>query len=110
MNGRMTTPISIINKTYTTDSEGFQTATDILIVQTKAYREGRHGSERWRNRASFTDATDLFTIRNPGVEITTGYYIECEGNTWDITSVENVKGRGMYLEILGRLVVPSGTT
>jgi hypothetical protein len=37
----------------------------------------------------------------PGVTVTTEMKILCSGHTFEITSVENVKGRGMYLEVLG---------
>lgn len=106
--GRMTTSISIVKHTTTYDSEGFSTQTDVAVKDTRAYREGRHGSTAWRNRASFTTATDLFIIRNPGVKITTDMVIICDGDSFNITSVENIKGRGMYLEILAEEVKPSG--
>ena len=106
--GRMLTPITINSVTNSPDSEGFPTITRTPVVSCKAYREGRHGSEAWRNRAACTDATDLFVIRDPHVTIKTDMEIVCGEQTFQITSVENVKGRGMYLEILGREVVPSG--
>jgi len=34
--------------------------------------------------------------------------IICEGKRYEITSVENVKGRNMYTEILAKEVHPSG--
>lgn len=34
--------------------------------------------------------------------------ILCDGDTFEITSVENVKGKGMYLEVLGQEVKKSG--
>lgn len=106
--GRMITPITIQSVSNSPDSEGFKTLTKTPVVTCKAYREGRHGSEAWRNRAAFTDATDRFVIRDPHLAIKTDMEIVCGSQTFQITSVENVKGRGMYLEILGREVVPSG--
>ena len=74
-----------------------------------AYREGRHGSEKWTNRASFTDATDLFRFRTiPGIIPTTDMMLMVDNRRFEITSVENVKGRGMYIEILAKEVKPSG--
>lgn len=43
----------------------------------------------------------------PGVEITTKLFLLCDGCRYDITSVEDVKGRGMYVEILAKKVVAS---
>lgn len=55
-----------------------------------------------------SEATDLFRFRAiPGVVVTTEHFIECEGEFFDITSVENVKGRGMYTEVLAKKVVSS---
>ena len=108
--GRMTTVVSIVSRANTPDSEGFASVVDTTLKTVRAYREGRHGSEAWRNRASFTDATDLFVIRYPGFQVKTDMFVVCGSQTFAITSVENVKGRGMYVEILGREVVPSGNT
>lgn len=106
--GRMTRTVQIIRRTNTPDSEGFSSTQDEVIKTVKAYREGRHGSEAWRNRASFTDATDMFTIRYPHFEVKTDMFVRDGDSIFTITSVENVKGRGMYVQILGREVVPSG--
>ena len=79
-----------------------------MIASIRVYREGRHGSERWANLATFSEATDLFRFRAiPGVEVSTEHFIECDGERFDITSVENVKGRGMYTEVLAKKVVSS---
>ena len=98
----------IITKTVK-DSEGFTTTKDEVLASIRVYREGRHGSERWANRASFTDATDLFRFRSiPGLKITTEMAIVCEDGRFEITSVEDVKGRRMYVEVLAREVKASG--
>ncbi|MPN43190.1 hypothetical protein SDC9_190749 [bioreactor metagenome] len=92
----------------TKDSEGFATTSQTILVSVRVYREGRHGSEKWANLAAFSEATDLFRFRAiPGVLVTTEHYIECERELFDITSVENVKGRGMYTEVLAKKVVSS---
>lgn len=101
--------IDIVEKRHTTDDEGFSTETDVTVASVRAYREGRHGSEKWANMAAFSTATDLFRFRViPGLEITTDMRILCDGHTFEITSVEDVKGRGMYLEVLGQEVTRSG--
>lgn len=91
------------------DDEGFNKEIEVWLGNVRAYREGRHGTEKWANRASFTDATDLFRIRkSPNFTVNTDLFIECDGSRFEITSVEDVKGRGMYIEILAREVKPSG--
>ena len=107
--GKMNTFISIVEKQFTQDDEGFKTETDVTVAEVRAYREGRHGSEKWANMASFSTATDLFRFRViPGVTVTTDMRILCDGHTFEITSVDDVKGRGMYLEIMAQEVKPGG--
>ena len=107
--GKMNTLITITKKEFVKDNEGFKTETDITVAETRAYREGRHGSKRWVNMASFSTATDLFRFRViPGLAVTTDMKILCGGQSFEITSVENVKGRGMYLEVLAQEVKPGG--
>ena len=107
--GKMNTFLDILEKKITTDAEGFKSEQEVVLASIRAYREGRHGSEKWANRAAFTDATDLFRFRViPGITVTTNLRILCDGHIFEITSVENVKGRGMYLEVLAREVKPSG--
>lgn len=107
--GKMNTFISIVEKQFTQDDEGFKTETDVTVAEVRAYREGRHGSEKWANMATYSTATDLFRFRIiPGVTVTTEMKILCDGHTFEITSVEDVKGRGMYLEVLVQEVKQSG--
>ena len=107
--GKMNTQIQITQKRVTLDDEGFQTESDVIVAEVRAYREGRHGSEKWANRAAFSEATDLFRFRTiPGVKISTDMRLFCDGSVFEITSVEDVKGRGMYIEALAKVVQPSG--
>ena len=88
------------------DSEGFTTTADEILASVRVYREGRHGSERWANLAAFSEATDLFRFRLiPGLTVTTDHILVCEDGRFEITSVEDVKGRGMYTEVLAKKVV-----
>lgn len=107
--GKMSTQIQITQKQVTLDDEGFQTESNVVVATVRAYREGRHGSEKWSNRAAFSEATDLFRFRTiPGVKISTDMRLLSDGSVFEITSVEDVKGRGMYVEVLAKEVQPSG--
>lgn len=107
--GKMNKFVGITQKQFVTDSEGFQSETDVVVTKVRAYREGRHGSEKWANRAVFSEATDLFRFRTiPGLKISTDMRILCDSSVFEITSVEDVKGRGMYIEVLAKEVEPSG--
>lgn len=107
--GKMNTQIQITRKRVALDDEGFQTESNVVVATVRAYREGRHGSEKWANRAAFSEATDLFRFRAiPGVRISTDMRLLCDCSVFEITSVEDVKGRGMYIEALAKEVQPSG--
>ena len=85
------------------DEEGFISESDVILASLRVYQEGRHGSTKWANLAAFSEATDLFRFRViPGVGITTDHIIVCDGGRYDIVSVEDVKGRGMYIEVLAK--------
>ena len=105
----MNVQVSIVMESVTKDAEGFATKTNSILTSIHAYREGRHGSQKWVNRAAFSEATDLFRFRViPGLTVTTGHVILCGDARFSITSVEDVKGRGMYLEVLAKKVTPDG--
>lgn len=107
--GKMNAFIDIIKTQMVKDAEGFSMETDVVVASIRAYREGKHGTEKWANRAVFSDATDLFRFRAiPDISVTTDMVIVCEGKRFEITSVEDVKGRGMYVEVLGKKVEVSG--
>lgn len=106
--GKMNSFAEIREQRTIQNSEGFAAKVDVTIASVRCYREGRHSSERWANLAAFSEATDLFRFRAiPGVMVTTDHYLVCDGERFDITSVENVKGRGMYLEVLAKKAVAS---
>ena len=63
--GKINTRIVFYDKLNATDDEGFKDELEVWLMEIRAYREGRHGTEKWANRAAFTDATDLFRFRKP---------------------------------------------
>lgn len=106
--GQMNRPAQICEKRTEIDSEGFSNRSASVLADIRVYVEGRHGSERWANLAAFSEATELFRFRRiPDIEVTTRQYILMDGKEYDIISVENVKGRNMYLEILAKKVEAS---
>ena len=106
--GLMNKKAKIISIVRETDSEGFSFENIAILAEVRVFVEGRHGSERWANLAAFSEATELFKLRRaPNLAITTKHYIEIDGIRYNILSVENVKGRGMYLEVLAKRVEAS---
>ena len=107
--GKMNICIDLVKKEVSVDAEGVKSEKEVTQASVRAYREGRHGSERWANMAAFWEATDLFRFRViPGVSVTTDLALLCDGDRFEITSVEDVKGRGMYLEVMAKVVKPGG--
>ena len=93
--------IDIVLPSTVKDDEGFSIQGDSVLASVRAYREGRHGTQKWANRAAFSEATDLFRFRTiPGLSVTTAMAIVCDNERYDITSVEDVSGRSMYVEVL----------
>lgn len=99
--GKMNTLIDIIETKKVKDPDGFVITIDVVVASIRAYREERHGSTFWANRAAWSTATNLFQFRViPGLLITTAMKIGCGSDKFKITSVENVRGKGMYIELL----------
>lgn len=106
--GLMNKKAQLCIETENIDAEGFNFKTVAVIAEMRVFVEGRHGSELWANLAAFTEATELFRFRRiPNLEITAKHFIVCEGKRYNILSVENVKGRNMYTEILAKQVEAS---
>lgn len=105
---KMNTFIDIVLPNGTIDSEGFATNGDVVLASLRAYKEDRYGNESWKNRASFSSATALFRLRKrPGLKVTTAMAIVCEDGRYNILSVEDIKNRGMYIELLAEKLVES---
>lgn len=99
----MNTPVDIASITLASDAEGFTTKQLTVVASVRAYREGRHGTQVWANRAAFSEATDLFRFRMiPSFAVTTDHVLMCDGSAFNIISAEDVKGRGMYMEVLAK--------
>lgn len=106
--GKMNSFIKVIQSKPDKDADGFKQDTETVLAELRAYIEERRGTETWANRASFSTATVLFRFRKqPGLEISTSHLVECSDGKYRILSVEDVKGRGMYIELLAEKIEPS---
>lgn len=100
--GKLNTRIDIISTEPVKDSEGFVTTGDNIIASVRAYFEQKNSTEKWLNMSQNNSVNALFRLRMiPNIEITNKHIIVCDGQRYNIYSVENVKNKGMYLEILG---------
>lgn len=106
--GKMNTFISLLSTVPIKDEEGFVTKGDNILASVRAYKEDRHGSEKWTNMASFSAASSLFRFRKiPGLKVTNEMFIDCEDGRYQILSAEDVRNRGMYVEALAEKLKPT---
>ena len=97
----MTAIVTIAEVKIEKDSDGLMKPKDSPIINIRAYREFRRGTERWAHLAAFSEATCLFRFRKiPGIEVRPDMVILCDGLRYRIISAEDVRGKGMYLEAL----------
>lgn len=105
----MSTFIEIIEPRKIKDDSGFVVDQDVVLASIRAYKEMRHGNKMWANRAAFSKATLLFRFRKvPSLEVKTSQIIVCDTGRYNILSVENMKNRDMYIEVLCDEVKISG--
>ena len=103
--GKMNTFIDIISTAPVKDAEGFATHGDIILASVRAYFEPKNSTEKWANMAAFSAVNALFRFRKiPGVEVVPSFTIACSDGRFKISSVEDVRGRGMYVEVLAEKI------
>lgn len=101
--GQLRSFIEIVKLVTEKDSEGFADTKYETIAKVRAYHEARHGSQKLVDLAAFSESTDLFKFRKiPGLTVTTSHIIICDSVRYDITSVDDISGRGMYVEVLAK--------
>lgn len=100
----MNTTIDIISTEPIKDAEGFVTTGDHILASVKAYKETRNTSARWEriiSNAAFSSVTAMFRFRKiPGLTVDTTLFISDADGRYNIVSAEDVRGRGMYVEVL----------
>ena len=103
---RMRHFIEIISTEPDKDFMGFAKQGESVLAKVRAAKEVRNGTETRRNNATFSTVGISFRFRTiPGVTVTPAMFITCDGERFNITSVENV--RDMYLVCIVEKVEPS---
>ena len=106
--GKMNTLVDIVNTAPVKDAEGFVSNGDTILATIRAYREEKHGNESWANRSAFSTASALFRFRkHPTLTVTTDMTLVCDTGRYRILSVEDVRGRGLYIEVLAEKLEPT---
>lgn len=102
--GKMNTTIDIISTEPVKDAEGFVTTGDHILSSVRAYKEVRNTSAKWEriiSNAAFASVTAMFRFRKiPGLTVTTSHFLSDGEGRFNIVSAEDVRGRGMYVEVL----------
>ena len=108
--GAMNTPITILETQIVKDKDGFGVPKEMPVACIRAYKEDKNATEKWANNAMFQQTSALFRFRCiPHTTITTEMKIECYSGRYDRISVENIKGKNMYIEVLAtKEVKPNG--
>ena len=106
--GKMNTLMDIVSTVPVKDAEGFVSNGDTVLATMRAYREEKHGNESWASRAAFSTASALFRFRkHPTLMVTTDMTLVCDTGRYRILSVEDVRGRGLYIEMLAEKLEPT---
>lgn len=109
MSIKLTHFIELMRVEMTTDAEGFPLERDVSLAHVRCYREDRYGSETWKNRSLFSKATTLFRLRKiPGISLDTRCVVIAEDGRFNILSVEDIRSKGLYWEILAEKVDTKG--
>jgi len=99
MLGKMNSAITIIRVEQGTDAAGFAAPRDVVLASVRAYKEDRHGSVKWANRATFSEATALFRFRViPNLSAEPLYIMVCGLKRYEVLSAEVI--RGMFVDCL----------
>lgn len=106
--GKMRHNINILETKSIKDKEGFVSKQDVIVARVKAYKESKHANEMWANLSVFSTATALFRFRKlPNLEVSNKMRIEHKGKRYQILAIEDIREKGMYLEVLAKSVEAS---
>jgi head-tail adaptor len=102
--GKLNSFINIITTEPVKDAEGFTSSRHTTIASVRAYMETRNTSAKWERiigNAAFSSVSTVFRFRKiPGLTVTTSHFIAVSDERYNIVNVEDVRGRGMYVEVL----------
>jgi len=109
--GKMTTPVVLIGLgEYSIGDDGSAVDNPYNIKRTFAYMEQRNFGKRWINLAEWTEASVMFRLCfDPSLVLDDIRRVQVDkpsGKTYKVLSIENVRGRSMYIEILAELIEP----
>lgn len=96
--------IQVIRYEITKDSDGFETKTEITILNTWAQISNISGTELLRSNSDFSEVKTRFLIRTSKAEITKDMMIKFKGNAYNITYINDYSYDRKYTEIIAESV------
>mgnify|MGYP000862602412 CR=1 FL=1 len=102
--------IDIIERRVDKDAEGFGSEIDVILASIRAEKSYSLGDQRetTENDATFAVQTATFKLRRiPSLPIHPDMFIVDAAGRYNITAVDEMSGRGMYLVVTARLVTAS---
>lgn len=100
----MHTQIRIVEPTYGKDADGFPTVSERTVAQIPCRMEVKNATEKWTLRSDLKEANAILTFRCiRGVTITRFMTVYIGDEMYDIVNVEDVRGRGMYTQLIVKL-------
>ena len=101
--------IEIIQRRGATDEEAFSSDQDVVLASVRAEKSYGSMTEKQANDATFAAQTAVFRLRHiPGLRVEPSMFITDAAGRYNITAVDEISGRGMYIEILAKKVTSSG--
>jgi len=92
-----------------TDPDGFPVERDVFLASVRAYREDRYGSETWKNRSLFRQQRRFLESGEfPASHSIPRCVVVTEDGRHNILSVEDIRRKGLYWEILAERVDTEG--
>jgi hypothetical protein len=102
--GKMNTNIDIISTEPSKMRRASSPRVTASSLRLRQYKEVRNTTAKWERiigNAAFSSVTAVFRFRKiPGLTVTTSHFISEADGRYNIVSAEDVRGRGMYVEVL----------
>lgn len=93
---------SLVDVEYFTDSEGFRIKKERLLDTVPISVERKSTTEKWMNSAMLSEASAVVRLRYPTFCISTKTALLIGEKRYNILSVENVRSRNRWLELVVR--------
>lgn len=100
--------IDIIERSVTKDAEGFGTERDVILASIRAEKSYSAMHETDANNAAFAVQTAVFKFRRlRGLTVSPAMFIADNAGRYNITAVDEMSGKGMYIVATAKLVTAS---